>query len=130
VDAQTSNSSVELRSIGGDARIRTSNGAIHAEDVAGECTAHTSNSSITIELDHAPKSGIRAETSNGGITLRLPGSTAARVEADTSNGSVRTDFDLEGNVRESRTHLNGKIGNGGPLIELTTRNGNVGILRM
>jgi hypothetical protein len=130
VDAQTSNSSVELHSIGGDAHVRTSNGRIHAEGIAGECTAHTSNSSITIELDHAPKNGIRAETSNGGITLRLPGNTGARVEADTSNGSVRTDFDLEGNVRESRNHLNGKIGGGGPLIELTTRNGNVGILRM
>lgn len=130
VDAQTSNGPVELHSIGGDARIRTSNGSIRAENIGGECTARTSNSGITIELDRAPKNGVRAETSNGGITVRLPGATSARLEADTSNGSVRTDFDLEGNVRESRNHMNGKIGGGGPLIELTTRNGNIGVLRM
>jgi DUF4097 and DUF4098 domain-containing protein YvlB len=130
VDAQTSNGSVELHTIAGDARIRTSNGPVRAEGITGECTAHTSNSSITIEMDHAPRSAIRAESSNGSITLRLPGNTAARLEADTSNGSVRTDFDMTGSVRESRNHINGKIGEGGPLIELTTRNGNIGVLKM
>ncbi|HWE49933.1 MAG TPA: DUF4097 family beta strand repeat-containing protein [Bryobacteraceae bacterium] len=130
VDAQTSNGSVELHSIGGDARIRTSNGPVRAEGIAGEFTAHTSNGGITISMDRAPKNGIRAETTNGGITVHLPGGSAARLEADTSNGSVRTDFDLSGSVRESRNHLNGRIGEGGPLIELTTRNGSIGVLRM
>ena len=127
VDAQTSNSSIEVHSIGGDAKMKTSNGRIHAEDIGGEVEAKTSNGSVSIELDHAPKSRIRVETSNGGITVRLPASTGAKLEADTTNGSVTTDFNVSESGRAS--HLDATINGGGPLIELTTRNGSISILR-
>jgi DUF4097 and DUF4098 domain-containing protein YvlB len=127
IDAETSNSSVELQNIAGDVKARTSNGRIRAERISGECEAHTSNSSIAVEFDHAPKSRVRAETSNGGITVRLPGNTAARIEADTSNGSVTTDFEADRGSRGN--HLETTINGGGPLIELTTRNGSISILR-
>jgi DUF4097 and DUF4098 domain-containing protein YvlB len=107
--------------------MRSSNGRLRAEDIAGEVDARTSNSSITVELEHAPKKRLRAETSNGSITVRIPSTTAARIDADTTNGSVTTDFNVSENGRAS--HLSATINGGGPLIELSTRNGSISIQR-
>ena len=132
VDARTSNGPIEASDLGAGAKLRTSNGPIRVEDVGGEVAAHTSNGPVNITFHNAPKSGIRAEASNGSITLRLPADTIARVDANTSNGSVSSDFNVtrnSGDSREARQHLSGVIGGGGPLIDLTTTNGRISLLR-
>lgn len=150
VDAETSNGAIELDSVSGKLNLRTSNGRIRAAEVAGPCEAetsngpvtlrfkdapdgptriHTSNGSVEVTMPKSPKSGIRAETSNGSITLDLPGNTAARLNAQTSQSSVSTDFDIAdtSGSDKPRRHVEGNIGAGGPLIELTTRNGGIHI---
>lgn len=148
VEAETSNGAIELDSVTGKLNLRTSNGRIRAEEVVGQCDAETSNGPITlrfkdapdgpsrvntsngsvdIAMSKSPKNAIRAETSNGSITLDLPANTAARLNAETSHSSVSTDFDVTdtaGSDKEKH-HLEGNIGSGGPLIELTTRNGGI-----
>ncbi len=132
VDAGTSNGPIEASDLGSSAKLKTSNGPIRVEDVEGDCDAHTSNGSVNISMKKAPKSGIRVETSNGSVTLRLPGETSARVEANTSNASVSSDFNVTGDShdsREQRHHMSGTIGAGGPLIDITTHNGRISLLR-
>jgi len=145
VDAETSNGAIELDSVTGKLNLHTSNGRIRAEELTGACEAETSNGGVTLRYKDAPdgtvhvttsngsvdvtmaqspKSGIRAETSNGSITMELPGNTAARLNAQTSQ-SISSDFDVMDSLNSDheKHHLEGNIGAGGPLIDLSTHNG-------
>jgi DUF4097 and DUF4098 domain-containing protein YvlB len=128
LNAETSNGPVELEDIDGAVEIHTSNGHIRAEGVKGGFDASTSNSSIHAVLDKVD-SAVRAHTSNNGITLHLPGEVNARLSAGTSNGSILCDFEMRMRGEISKHHVEGGIGNGGPLIDLSTSNGQIRILK-
>ena len=146
VEATTSNASIELAQSKGAANLRTSNGRIKADNVRGAFDAHTSNSSIdaqiaeldpnrqvTLEssngsinlaMDSWKGNDIRAHTSNSSINLRLPDSLAAELRANTSNGNITSDFEIT-TTNFAKTHVNGKIGGGGALLDLNTSNGSI-----
>ncbi len=152
LDAQTSNASVELTEVAGDAVVRTSNGHVRADRLKGSLQANTSNASITAEFAASAgdrpirletsnggvdatlpakfSSDLRVNTSNGHITLHLPFEVNARVEARTSNASVTSDFEVRAQGEFRKNHLDGVIGNGGPLFDLTTSNASIKLLRM
>jgi DUF4097 and DUF4098 domain-containing protein YvlB len=125
LEVRTSNGSVEVQGLVGDANLETSNGGVRAERVNGAFQAVTSNGGIDVTLDALAGHELEVRTSNSGITLRLPPSINARVKADTSNGSISSDFDVQKEGSSSRTHLEGTIGSGGPLLHLSTSNGSI-----
>ncbi len=147
--AETSNSAVDLTDIDGDVDIRTSNGHIRALGIRGAFDATTSNSSIRASLDRVDgavrlqssngsldltmppgaQTALRAHTSNSSITLRLPGEVNARLSAHTSNSSITTDFEMRLRGEISKHNIEGSIGSGGPLIDLSTSNGSIRILK-
>lgn len=150
LDAQTSNGALELTDVNGEAMVRTSNGRIHIDNLKGPLQARTSNGSVTatlaaangpvrldtsnggVELTLPPKfsNDVRVSSSNGPITLHLPSEINAHVLARTNNASVTTDFEVrkDGEFRKSR--LEGDIGTGGPLLDLTTSNASIRLLKM
>jgi DUF4097 and DUF4098 domain-containing protein YvlB len=150
LDAQTSNGGVELVEVEGDAIARTSNGRITAERLKGTLDAttsngsvnaevvrsdrpvrvETSNGSVSLNLPNGYNGDIRVNTSNAGITLRLPATVNAHVLARTSNASITTDFDLSLRGEISKNRMDATIGGGGPLIDLSTSNGGIRLLRM
>lgn len=153
VEARTSNGAIEIDSLEGAAKLHTSNGSIRAESSHGGFEATTSNGSITARLSdpastwpiHASSSNghielridardvpeVRAETSNSSIVVRLPAGANADVRARTSHSSVSSEFD---GVRAENDHghheLNGRIGAGGRMIELSSSNGTIKIERI
>lgn len=149
VDAETSNNAIELLNVEGDASVHSSNGHIHADRLAGSLDATTSNGGIQADLARPDRpvrvetsnnsveltfpahfsSDVHASTRNGSITLHLPESTNAQVSARTSNASVTTDFSIQTHGEISRNHLDGVIGACGPLIDLSTSNGGIRLLR-
>jgi DUF4097 and DUF4098 domain-containing protein YvlB len=149
ISVQTSNAAVDLADVEGEATVRTSNGHIRAEDIRGGLDASTRNGPINVRISRAgaavraessngpidlaipevPSGGVRAHTSNGGITLRLPAQAAARVIADTSNSTIRSDFDLPMSEGRRQHHMEGNIGAGGPLVDLTTSNGGIRLVK-
>jgi len=149
VVAETSNGSIELMGVEGDATAHTSNSRIHAERVNGSLEAvtsngsvqgivtrpdrsvrvETSNSGVDLSLPQRFNGDVRVSTNNGGITLRMPESTNARVLARTSNASITTDFEVRTQGEINRNHLEGVIGAGGPLIDLSTSNSGIRLLR-
>ena len=150
VDAQTSNGPIDVADIRGDAVLHTSNGRVSGDDIGGNVEAQTSNGGINIRLDHSPsapvkletsngpvelsmqerpRADIRARTNNGGISLHLPEDTSARIEATTSNNSISSDFDVFTHGQISKHRLDGSIGNGGPILTLSTSNGPIHILK-
>jgi DUF4097 and DUF4098 domain-containing protein YvlB len=149
LNADTSNGSVELQDIDGAVEVHSSNGHIRAEGVRGGFDATTSNSSIHAVLDRldgpvrvqssngsidltmppGAQSAVRAHTSNSGITLHLPGEVNARLSAGTSNSSITTDFEMRMRGEISKHHIEGTLGSGGPLIDLSTNNGPIRITK-
>jgi len=152
LEVETSNGAVELVAHNGAAVVRTSNGAIRAEQVRGYFEAVTSNSSITatltdpepgrpvklessngsitISLESLKGNDIRASTSNSSITLKVPPSLNAQLKARTSNSSIQTDFDVNVRGTISKNAIDGTIGTGGPVIDLTTSNGTIRVQRL
>jgi hypothetical protein len=152
VDVRTSNGSVEVTDVTGEVVAHTSNGHIRVDNVRGGLQAGTSNGGITasvapnqdvrpIRLDSSNgnidltlpanfTNGVRASTSNSGITLHMPGPVNARVAARTSNASVSSDFEVRVEGELNKNHMDGVMGNGGPLLDLSTSNGAIRFLRM
>jgi hypothetical protein len=148
LDAQTSNSAINLDEIDGDVVAHSSNGRIRAEGIRGSLDAETSNSGVEAIIDSADRpvrvetrngsidvtlpagftGGVRAHTNNSGITLRLTDPVNARVTARTSNARVTSDFETD--YHEMRKNeIDGSIGKGGMLIDLTSSNGPIRLLR-
>jgi hypothetical protein len=147
--AETSNGPVELQDIDGAVDVQTSNGHIRAEGIRGAFDASTSNSSIHATLEKVDgavrvqssnggidltlptnlQSAVRAHTSNSGITLHLPGEVNARLSAGTSNASISTDFEMRMRGEITKHHIEGTIGSGGPLLDLSTSNGPIRIVK-
>ena len=128
LDGGTSNGSVELENVAGDCSVKTSNGRVRAQGVHGAFDASTSNGSVDAALDQV-RSGVRVATSNGGITLRLAGGVNARLMARTSNASISSDFDVASRGWTDKHRLEGTIGSGGPLVDLSTSNGSIKVVR-
>ena len=152
LDAETSNSSIELIDIAGDVKAHTSNGHIRAEGLRGGLEADTSNSSINARLVQVPAgrpvrletsnssvelrlpanfaNDVRVSTSNSGITLHMPYQVNAHVMARTNNSSISSDFEVAMRGEFSKNRLEGVVGNGGPLIDLSTSNGSIRLRKM
>ena len=124
---RTSNGPITATGMSGGLEAETSNGAITVSSMAGPATLRTSNGRIELSLSTIQE--VRAGTSNGAITLRLPAARGASLRARTSNGSISSDFDVTAHGVLSKHHLEGAIGSGGPLLDLSTSNGAIRILR-
>ncbi len=148
--AETSNGGIEIDDCQGAFRLRTSNGPVRGSLRAGSVNAETSNGGIDLTLRHTQRgdplrastrngsivlslgelndNAITADTTNGGITLRLPESSNAQLAAETSTGKVQSDLPV-GVGEASKHRLSGKLGSGGPPIELRTSTGSIHIQR-
>lgn len=150
-NVETSNSRIEVDRFSGSADLQTSNGAIKVRAAQGQLSANTSNGPIEIDGERLDPSRplklgtsnggirvrlgdrgtpeVRARTSNGPITVSLPSSAGARLRAVTSNAPVNSDFPLNQVTQKSKHRLEGVIGSGGPLLELTSSNGVIHLAR-
>jgi len=83
---RTSNGSVRITGFVGDVEARSSNAAIELDDFSGSANLRTSNGRITAE---AIRGYLEAETSNARITARVAEAASGRpLRLKTSNGSV------------------------------------------
>jgi DUF4097 and DUF4098 domain-containing protein YvlB len=152
VEARTSNGTIEAQDVDGNVNLHTSNGGIRADASHGSFEATTSNGSINARLSDSAASWpvraessnghieltlegkqlpeVRASTSNSSILLRLPASSNARVRARTSHASVTSEFDqLESDGGRKHSEMHGTLGAGGPLLDLTSSNGSIRIVK-
>lgn len=151
VEVHTSNGGIELERFHGGAVLGTSNGGIRGDGIRGNVEARTSNGGIDLTvaevesgrpikltssngrvrlaLGRWKNNDVIVDTSNSSITIQLPGDVDARVKASTSNGSIQSDFPVTMQGAINKHRMDGVIGKGGPLLDLTTSNGSVRIQR-
>lgn len=132
LDVETSNGSIDVSNHKGAITGNTSNGRIQVDLLNPEkdrpIRLSTSNGGVTLKLGQLNGNSIRLTTSNSSIHLALPDNAGAQLRASTSNGSIRSDLPVQGEVTKSRAE--GKIGSGGPYVELSTSNGSIHLDRL
>lgn len=149
VSASSTNGAIECVKISGPVTARTTNGRIKLDEIQGPMEATTTNGAIVaamtrstddrkmrfsttnggieLRLPAGLKNDVRASTSNGSIEVKLPATAAFQVLARTSGSSIRSDFDVKGDV--TKKHMEGKVGAGGAMLDLSTSNGSISLQR-
>ncbi len=124
---RTVNGGIEASGITADAEAHTVNGGVELE-ATGTAHAETVNGGISARLGRTDWTGsLNLKTVNGGIEMTMPDGLSADVRASTVNGEIETDFPLTVTGRISRRKLEGTIGSGGRLLELSTVNGGIAL---
>ena len=143
---QTSNGSVRLESVTGNARLKTSNGSIRVWSVEGDIEATTSNSSIELAQSKGAASlrtsngrikadnvrgSFDAHTSNSSIDAQVAELESGRaLTLDTSNGSINLVMDsFKGNdirAHTSNSSINLRLPESTQAeVRASTSNGNI-----
>ncbi len=126
-EATTVNGSIGVSGVTAPVEATAVNGDITIE-TSGSAEAVTVNGSIDARLG-AVDEDLEFTTVNGSIVVTLPPDAGADVEARTVNGRIESDFPITVRGRWGPRSAEGRIGGGGPSIEITTVNGSVELRR-
>lgn len=119
------NGSVEAERLLGDATAYTVNGNVEVS-CQGVARAKTVNGSVSAYMGSANWEGdLEFETVNGSITVEVPANVNADVSAKTVNGGIDSDFPLPVSGKWGPKKMEGRLGSGGPRLELKTVNGGI-----
>lgn len=124
VVANTGSGNVEVRqSAGGNVRAETGSGNIRLSGIKGGLRASAGSGDIHAEGE--PTGDWQLGAGSGNITLKVPSQVSFNIDARTSSGSltVHRPVTMQGTL--SRNHIQGKVGNGGVLLDLHTGSGDI-----
>ena len=148
LQAATGNGRVHVASTEGPVRVSTGNGDVDVRDAKAEVRVTTGNGDVTVNTAEGPVearsgngridvsiSALRARddmsfrTGSGSVRLTLPANYSGELDASTGNGEVRSDFDLKVRGRLDPRRLRATIGDGGPMLRLSSGNGSLEVRR-
>jgi DUF4097 and DUF4098 domain-containing protein YvlB len=124
VRAAAESGGVHIRNIKGSVSARAESGGIEAMEVAGRIDVETQSGSI--RLDQTTAAPINARAASGGVTVKLAPASGYDISAETASGRISVPAMLVQGAY-SPHHVDGKIGNGGPLVRIRAASGSVRI---
>lgn len=122
---RTVNGAVRATGLDSDVLLTTVNGSVELS-TTGLAEATTVNGSIKAAFgDEGMGEKVTFSTVNGSITLDVPDDIDASLDASWLNGKLDSElpFTLQGGL--SKGHAKGFLGEGGPLLSLSTVNGSI-----
>lgn len=126
VSAGTGSGSIRIEETGaGDFDVHTGSGTIELSGVKGSIRARAGSGNIEARGEQTGE--WRLHTGSGNVTVRLPQSATFDLEARTSSGDIRTDRPITVQGTIGKHELRGKVGAGGPLLDLSTSSGSIRI---
>ena len=128
LDARTTNDDVRATGLSGDVTATTVNGDVTAEST-GVVSARTVNGDIEATMGAAPAEDLSFKTVNGRIRLTLPDGVDADLSLKTVNGGIDSDFPVTVRGRWGPRSASGRLGEGGPDIDVATVNGGIELRR-
>ena len=128
LNARNTNGVVRVSGLSGDVSATTVNGNIEAES-AGVVSARTVNGRIDATVGASPQEDLSFRTVNGRVRLALPAEVDADLSLRTVNGGIDSDFPVDVRGRWGPRSASGRLGQGGPDIEVSTVNGGIEVLR-
>jgi hypothetical protein len=124
VFANTGSGNIDVRqSAGGSVKAETGSGNIRLNGVKGGLRASAGSGNIHAEGE--PTSDWRLDAGSGNITLRVPTQASFNIDARTSSGSLKVNHPVTMQGSLSHNHIQGKVGNGGVLLDLHTGSGDI-----
>ena len=124
VRVSTGNGDVEVRNAKARVHVSTGNGDVAVVTVEGPVEVSSGNGDIDVRM-----SALRAaenmsfHTGSGDVLLTLPANYNGELDASTGNGTIRSDFDLKIKGQLNPRHIRATIGSGGPVLRMSTGNG-------
>lgn len=143
VDAETRSGRTEMSDVSGDIRVRTHSASIRLDKAKGDIEAYNTSGSIdafqssgsvyaettsgAIRISQMRPAAIRALTGSGAIKVELPSGGGYLLDAQSNSGTV-SGRATAGLPRTEGVHcLKGRIGSGGPLVDLDTHSSKIEI---
>ena len=124
ITANTGSGEVEVEQVGaGNVRVGTGSGNVKLRGVRGGLRVETGSGDIRVEGE--PTGDWRAGAGSGNIELKVPSSASFNIDARTSSGDLKVNrpVTMQGNLEKH--HVQGKVGNGGVLLDLHTGSGDI-----
>ena len=122
--ASTGSGSVTLRQTApGDVEVNAGSGTLRLEGVHGAVRAQTASGNILVEGEG--QDSWRLSTASGSVTVRLPAQQGFTLHAHTVSGSIHTARDMTVHGTFDKHELEGKVGDGGFALEVSTVSGNI-----
>ena len=123
INGRTSGGSIRAEGLDGTADLRTSGGSIRLDGVRGAISARTSGGSIQADLTEFNED-LDLRTSGGSITVNMP--SVDNFEMDLSGNRVNVELrNFTGSSERDR--VEGRVGNGGPMLAARTSGGSVNV---
>lgn len=117
---------IEVRqSAGASVKAETGSGNIKLRGVKGALRADAGSGNIQAEGE--PTSDWRLGAGSGNITLRVPSQSSFNIDARTSSGTLKVDRQVTMQGSLPHNHIQGKVGNGGVLVDLHTGSGDIAV---
>lgn len=127
VIASSSGGSIHINGGSGKFNLHSAGGGIKLEEGKGSVDAHASGGSIGVQLTEAPKESMTLKTAGGGISLKIPANTSANLDASAAGGSVTCDLPVTVQGKIKNSSIEGKLGEGGPELNLHSSGGSIKI---
>lgn len=147
---ETSDGSIEVSDLRGTIRLHSGDGHIEATGLDGSLDASTNDGHLrvrgrfdglrletgdgSVSADVLPGSKLASNwsihTGDGSVTVRLSDGISADLEAHTGDGSISSQLPLMVSGMLGRKDLRGKLGGGGPTLQIRTGDGSIRLERL
>jgi DUF4097 and DUF4098 domain-containing protein YvlB len=117
---------LQLHDATGPARISTSAKDVECTGITGDLRVEDGDGDISVGA-LAPLGEIAVHNRNGAITLTVPQGAGFLLQATAKNGDVDSKLDLPVTTTGAGHTIAGKVGGGGPRVELVTDHGDIEI---
>ncbi len=122
--ASTGSGSVTLRQTApGEVHVNTGSGTLRLEGVKGEVHASTASGNISVEGEG--EGSWRLSTASGNVQVHLPSQQGFTLHARTVSGGIHTDREMTVQNISAGHEIEGKVGGGGFLLDVSTVSGNI-----
>jgi Putative adhesin len=120
----TGSGDIQVRqSAGGSVKAQTGSGNIKLQGIKGGLRADAGSGNI--QAEGQPTADWRLSAGSGNITLRVPSQASFNIDARTSSGTLKVDHPVTTQGTMARNHIQGKVGNGGVLLDVHTGSGDI-----
>jgi hypothetical protein len=124
--ASTGSGDMDIRlNSAGDVDVHTGSGGIHVDHANGSLRARTGSGNVS--ANGVPASNWFVQTGSGEVKLQLADATNFDLEASTGSGDLHLAKPVTVQGKLSRHEIHGKVGNGGPKVEVHTGSGDIEI---
>jgi DUF4097 and DUF4098 domain-containing protein YvlB len=124
VQIDNTSGDISLKGIQGNMKVTTVSGSMVVEQIEGGLHLESSSGDMKVATNILPPYEYYGETSSGYIHFLLPKDSDAEVKLTTTSGDLDCKLPLTLSTA-SRNSLKGKLGRGGPRLNLITTSGDI-----